>query len=67
MVDLEAGVLGIEWIEGEAVRHILPGGGDDEDEIGAEGVESVGAGVQDDIVEEDPLIKYGINHGECIS
>lgn len=26
MVDAAAGALGIEWIDGESVRHLLPGG-----------------------------------------
>ncbi|KAF9512049.1 hypothetical protein BS47DRAFT_1372903 [Hydnum rufescens UP504] len=31
MVDAEEGVLGLELIDGKAVRQILPGGGDDDD------------------------------------
>lgn len=61
MVDLDAGVLGIEWIEGEAVRHILPGGG--EDGVEGELPEADDEGLADDD-EVDPLIKYGIDHGK---
>ena len=30
MVDAAEGVIGIEWIEGKSVRHLLPGGAEEE-------------------------------------
>jgi TP53 regulating kinase-like protein len=54
MVDASAGVIGIEWIEGKSVRHLLPGG--------AEG-ELDKPQIDDDASEEedDPLLEYGIS------
>ncbi|KIL60060.1 hypothetical protein M378DRAFT_187853 [Amanita muscaria Koide BX008] len=51
MVDATEGVLGIEWIDGQSVRRLLPGGAEEEEESSAD--EAVG----DD---NDPLGEYGI-------
>lgn len=51
MVDATEGVLGIEWIDGQSVRRLLPGGAEEEEESSAD--EAVG----DDY---DPLGEYGI-------
>lgn len=32
IVDASEGVIGLEWIDGDSVRKLLPGGADDEDE-----------------------------------
>lgn len=55
MVDASEGVLGIEWIEGQCVRKLLPGGEEDED---GDTVQPQGG------VGEDPLKEYGITVGE---
>jgi len=53
MVDAVAGVIGIEWIEGKSVRHLLPGGAEEEvDEACID---------EEDSEEEDPLLEYGIS------
>jgi TP53 regulating kinase-like protein len=55
MVDAVAGVIGIEWIEGKSVRHLLPGGAEEEvDEACID---------EEDFEEEDPLLEYGISQG----
>jgi len=54
MVDATEGVIGIEWIEGKSVRHLLPGGTDEE------------GGETDDITEDeqvDPLLQYDVSQG----
>ena len=39
MVDAAEGILGLEWIDGESVRRLLPGeGGEGEDALGEYGV-----------------------------
>ncbi len=62
MVDAVEGVLGIEWIDGKSVRFLLGGGAEGEEEM-AEDEESVG---EEEVIEEDPLLEYGVSHGEQI-
>lgn len=57
MVDAADGVLGIEWIEGQSVRHLLPGGAGEED-ILEQDLENVESG---DLA--DPLKDYGLSVG----
>jgi len=58
MVDAAAGVIGIEWIEGKSVRHLLPGGAEKE-------VDETEPYIDEDVVEEtDPLLDYSISQGE---
>jgi hypothetical protein len=54
MVDAAEGIVGIEWIEGKSVRHLLPAGAEEVDET------------EDDLEEDgiDPLLAYGISRGE---
>jgi len=55
MVDAAAGVIGIEWIEGKSVRHLLPGGAEKE-------VDETEPNIDEDVVEEeDPLLDYSIS------
>ena len=58
MVDASEGVLGIEWIEGQCVRKLLPGGEEEEE---GDGLKPQGTAVG---VDEDPLAEYGITIGE---
>lgn len=53
MVDATEGLLGIEWIEGECVRKLLPGG--EEPEEGRE------VFVESEIADSNPLEPYGLN------
>ena len=60
MVDASVGLLGIEWIEGNSVKNILPRG-------------AVEDGVDEELVSEsfgmdtpDPLNEFGISSGVCI-
>ncbi|KAG1772056.1 kinase-like domain-containing protein [Suillus occidentalis] len=53
MVDVNEGVLGIEWIDGKSVRQLLPGGAELEDISELEEVEEIGAG--------DPIADYGVS------
>lgn len=55
MVDATEGLLGIEWIEGECVRKLLPGG--EEPEEGRE------VFVESEIADSNPLEPYGLNIG----
>lgn len=55
MVDVNEGVLGIEWIDGKSVRQLLPGGAELEDIRELEEVEENGTG--------DPLADYGVSQG----
>uniref|UniRef100_A0A0W0FLL0 non-specific serine/threonine protein kinase n=1 Tax=Moniliophthora roreri TaxID=221103 RepID=A0A0W0FLL0_MONRR len=48
MVDANAGVLGIEWIEGKSIRKLLPGGAEEED-------------VEEDENEDELLKEYGVS------
>lgn len=51
MVDAPEGIIAIEWIHGQSVRFLLPGGGDgSDDEL-------------DDEEEVDLLVEYGIQKG----
>ena len=50
MVDAAEGVIGMNWIEGSSVRHLLPGGAEDED-------------LGEDV---DPLLEYGVSQGNFI-
>lgn len=56
MVDAAAGVLGIEWIEGQSVRRLLPGGAEEEGEE-----EDIHDDLDVDL--EDALHEYGITTG----
>ena len=65
MVDAEEGVLGLELIDGKAVRQILPGGGDDDpldDDAESESLvdeeEETG---ESDII--DSVKEFGVTHG----
>ncbi|KAJ7583973.1 kinase-like domain-containing protein [Mycena floridula] len=51
MVDASEGILGLEWIDGQCVRKLLPGGAEEEDAD------------EDDLnpEDEDPLQSYGIS------
>ncbi|KAK0462895.1 kinase-like domain-containing protein [Desarmillaria tabescens] len=56
MVDASEGVLGIEWIDGQSVRKLLPGGAEeDDDEENDEGP-----------VNSDPLEEYGVSADEIM-
>ncbi len=60
MVDATEGVLGIEWIEGKAVRKLLPGGAEEEEPLSEE---------NEDVSEEqdiDPLEEFGVSTSEII-
>ncbi|KAK1236516.1 serine/threonine-protein kinase bud32 [Marasmius sp. AFHP31] len=58
MVDATNGVLGIEWIDGQSVRKLLPGGSEDEgeDELADEETDEV-----------DPLTEYGVTVDEIMN
>jgi TP53 regulating kinase-like protein len=53
MVDAVEGVIGIEWIEGKSVRHLLPGAAQESDETDGD--------LDDE--EVDPLSDYGVSQG----
>jgi TP53 regulating kinase-like protein len=53
-VDLEAGILGIEWIEGRSVRELL-GAGDEDDEDDEIGVDEVARALESFGLSEGPL------------
>lgn len=57
MVDAAEGVIGMEWIEGSSVRHLLPGGA--EEEVNESIMEDQGEDV-------DPLIEYGVSQGHFL-
>jgi TP53 regulating kinase-like protein len=69
MVDAADGVLGIEWIEGESVRHLLPGGAQEEEAIPEQDFENEEDDESGDLA--DPLKDYGISvggyHSTCSS
>ncbi|KAL0565952.1 serine/threonine-protein kinase bud32 [Marasmius crinis-equi] len=54
MVDATSGILGIEWIDGQSVRKLLPGGSDGEEENELEEEE------------DDPLREYGVSVDEIM-
>jgi hypothetical protein len=54
MVDAAEGVIGIEWIEGESVRHLLPGGAEEESDETEDDL---------DYEEIDLLSDYGVSKG----
>jgi TP53 regulating kinase-like protein len=58
MVDVNEGVLGIEWIEGKSVRQLLPGGAELEDISELEDVDEV-----DETGATDSLVDYGVSRG----
>lgn len=61
MVDVNEGVLGIEWIDGKSVRQLLPGGAELEDISELEEAEEIhenGAG--------DPIADYGVSRGRNV-
>ena len=51
MVDAAEGVIGMNWIEGSSVRHLLPGGAEEDEDLG------------EDV---DPLLEYGVSQGNFI-
>lgn len=53
LVDVSEGVIGIEWIEGSSVRHLLPGGAEEEVDESQTSEE-----------EFDPLSDYKITQGK---
>lgn len=57
MVDATEGILGIQWIEGQSVRKLLPGGAEDD---GADNVDSP------DVEDSDPLTEYGVSVGTSV-
>jgi len=61
MVDVNEGVLGIEWIDGKSVRQLLPGGAELEDISELEEVDHV------DETSEDSLAEYGTSRGKAVS
>ena len=62
MVDAEQGALGLELIDGKAVRHILPGAGDDDDDDDDDAAQQfVGPPSSNDPV--DSLQEFGVTHG----
>jgi len=54
MVDAAEGVIGIEWIEGQSVRHLLQGGAEDESDETED---------DPDYEDVDPLSNYGVSKG----
>jgi tRNA A-37 threonylcarbamoyl transferase component Bud32 len=60
MVDPVEGVLGIEWIEGQSVRHLLPGGAEEE---GEEPRPEAGQSNAEEEVDVDPLLEFHIDQG----
>lgn len=62
MVDAAAGVLGIEWIEGKSVRHLLPGCANHE---GNEQNDAAVCMVDDALEGTDALEGYGVSLGVC--
>ena len=63
-VDAMEGLLGIEWIEGKTVKHLLPSGAqeeldEDEDEDSIDSFPLV--------LDEDPLKEFGISVGMVLS
>lgn len=62
MVDLQEGVLGIEWIEGKSIRFLLGGGAEgEEEEEEEEAPEDLDQ--DDQILETDTLLGYNITKG----
>ncbi|KAJ4001220.1 hypothetical protein F5050DRAFT_1561244 [Lentinula boryana] len=57
MVDATDGVLGIEWIEGQSLRILLPGGAEDD---GSDNVDNV------DSMDSDILNDYGVSVDELM-
>lgn len=55
MVDASEGIIGIEWIDGQSVRHLLPGGAEEEDDT-----EEVSEYEEE---ETDSLLNYGLTQG----
>jgi TP53 regulating kinase-like protein len=60
MVDVNEGVLGIEWIDGKSVRQLLPGGAELEDINELEEVDENENGAA------DPIADYGVSRGKTI-
>lgn len=64
MVDVNEGVLGIEWIDGKSVRQLLPGGAELEDISELEEADEM-----DEIHENgaaDPIADYGVSRGRTV-
>lgn len=60
MVDAAESVIGMEWIEGSSVRHLLPGGA--EEEVDESQMEE--SDLEEDV---DPLLEYGVSQGNSAS
>jgi TP53 regulating kinase-like protein len=60
MVDAAAGALGLEWIEGKSVRHLLPGGASEEEQVD----DAHSPLADDDTVNVDALKEYGVSLGK---
>ena len=58
MVDAQAGVLGLEWIDGKSVRLLLGGGAENEEEAADD--EDL---ISEESIREDPLGEFGISQG----
>jgi hypothetical protein len=74
MVDATDGILGLEWIEGRSIRHLLPDGAEREGGLESEGTDDVGehGDVRSgEIVEignlKDPLSEYSVSVGVSTS
>lgn len=61
MVDATEGIIGIEWIQGNSVRNLLPGGAEEEEEVLYE--EAGHEVVRDNVDDDNPLLEYGITVG----
>lgn len=59
-VDAIEGLLGIEWIEGKSIKHLLPSGAQEEfyedEDIDLDDASSL-------VTDEDPLKEFGISVG----
>ncbi|KAF8811339.1 hypothetical protein BYT27DRAFT_7184803 [Phlegmacium glaucopus] len=62
LVDAIEGLLGIEWIEGKTIKHLLPSGAQEEFE-GDEDEDEDEIGLDDNshVMDEDPLKEYSIS------
>jgi TP53 regulating kinase-like protein len=59
-VNANEGLLGIEWIEGKSIKHLLPSGAEEEfyedEDIDLDDASSL-------VTDEDPLKEFGISVG----
>jgi len=67
LVDAIEGLLGIEWIEGKSIKHLLPSGAQEEfegDEDGEEDEDEVDINDStSQVMDVDPLKEFGISVG----